>query len=55
MLRHNQPLGAGGFVVKEHWFSFEHIAAIFEAGDLGTPVSQLCRQHGVSEQGNPPA
>jgi putative transposase len=36
--------------VKKKRFSVEHIAAILKAGDLGTPVSELCRQHGISEQ-----
>ncbi len=36
--------------MKKNRFSVEHIAGILKAGDLGTPISELCRQHGVSEQ-----
>ena len=36
--------------MKKKRFSVEHIASILKAGDLGTPVSELCRQHGISEQ-----
>jgi putative transposase len=36
--------------VKKKRFSVEHIAAILKLEDLGTPVSELCRQHGISEQ-----
>ncbi len=36
--------------MKKKRFSVEHIAAILKAGDLGTPVSELWRQHGISEQ-----
>jgi putative transposase len=36
--------------VKKKRFSIEHIAGILKAGDLGTPVSELRRQHGISEQ-----
>jgi len=36
--------------VKKKRFSVDQIAAILKAGDLGTPVSELCRQHGISEQ-----
>ncbi len=36
--------------MKEKRFSVEHIAGILKAGDLGTPISELCRQHGISEQ-----
>ena len=36
--------------MKKKRFSVEHIAGILNAGDLGTAISELCRQHGVSEQ-----
>lgn len=36
--------------MKKERFSVEHIAGILKAGDLGAPVSELCRQHGISEQ-----
>ncbi len=36
--------------MKKKHFSVENIAGIFTAGDLGTPISELCRQHGISEQ-----
>ena len=49
-MRENRPCGVGCFVVKKKRFSVEHIAAILKAGDLGTPVSELWRQHGISEQ-----
>jgi putative transposase len=31
-------------------FSVEQITAILQQAALGTPVLELCRQHGVSEQ-----
>jgi putative transposase len=31
-------------------FSVEHIATILKAGNLGTEVSELWRQHGIPEQ-----
>ena len=49
-MRQNRPCGAGGFVAKKKRFSVEHIAGFLKAGDLGTPVSELCRHHGISEQ-----
>jgi putative transposase len=49
-LRQNRLYGVGGFVVKKMRFSVEHIAGILKSGDLGTPVSELCRQHGIAEQ-----
>jgi putative transposase len=28
----------------------EQIVGILKQGEMGTPVSELCRQHGISEQ-----
>ncbi len=36
--------------MKKKRFAVEHIAAILKQGELGTPVAELCRQHGISEQ-----
>jgi putative transposase len=36
--------------VKAKRFSAEHIAGILKQAELGTPVGELCRQHGISEQ-----
>jgi putative transposase len=36
--------------VKTKRFSAEHIAGILKQAKLGTPVGELCRQHGISEQ-----
>jgi putative transposase len=40
----------GGFVVKRKRFSVEQITGILKQAELGTPVRELCRVHGVSEQ-----
>ena len=40
----------GGFVVKRKRFSVETITSILKQADLGTPIADLCRTHGVSEQ-----
>jgi putative transposase len=40
----------GGFVVKKMRFSVEQITGILKQAELGTPIADLCRQHGVSEQ-----
>jgi putative transposase len=40
----------GGFVVKRKRFSVEQITGILKQAELGTPIADLCRQHGVSEQ-----
>ncbi len=40
----------GGFVVKRKRFSIEQITGILKQAELGTPVRELCRVHGVSEQ-----
>ena len=36
--------------MKRKRFSVEQITAILQQAALGTPVLELCRQHGVSEQ-----
>jgi putative transposase len=36
--------------VKKKRFTVEHIAGILKQAELGTPIGELCRQHGVSEQ-----
>ena len=36
--------------MKAKRFSAEHIVSILKQGELGTPVGELCRQHGISEQ-----
>jgi putative transposase len=36
--------------VKAKRSSAEHIAGILKQSELGTPVGELCRQHGISEQ-----
>jgi putative transposase len=36
--------------VKRKRFSVEQITAILKQAELGTPIADLCRQHGISEQ-----
>jgi putative transposase len=36
--------------VKKKRFSVEQITAILKQSELGTPIAELCRQHGISEQ-----
>lgn len=36
--------------MKKRRFSAEHIAGILKQAELGTPIAELCRQHGISEQ-----
>jgi putative transposase len=36
--------------VKKKWFTVEHIAGILKQAELGSPIAELCRQHGISEQ-----
>jgi putative transposase len=36
--------------VKKKRFSVEQISGILKQAELGTPVEELCRQHGVSQQ-----
>ena len=36
--------------MKRKRFSVEQITGILKQAELGTPVQELCRQHGVSEQ-----
>ena len=36
--------------MKRKRFSVEQITGILKHVELGTPVQELCRQHGVSEQ-----
>jgi putative transposase len=36
--------------VKKRRFSAEHIAGILKQAELGSPIAELCRQHGISEQ-----
>jgi putative transposase len=38
------------FVVKRRRFAVEQITAILKQAELGTPIAELCRQHGISEQ-----
>ena len=49
-MRQNWLQEDGGFVVKRKRFSVEQITGILKQAEMGTPVQQLCRQHGVSEQ-----
>ena len=36
--------------MKRNRFSVEQITGILKQAELGTPVQELCRRHGVSEQ-----
>lgn len=36
--------------MKKKRFTVEHIAGILKQAELGAPIAELCRQHGVSEQ-----
>jgi putative transposase len=36
--------------VKKKRFAVEQITAILKQGELGVPIAQLCREHGISEQ-----
>ena len=36
--------------MKKKRFSVEHITAILKQAELGTPIAELCRQHGIAEQ-----
>jgi putative transposase len=36
--------------VKKKRFTVEHIAGILKQAELGSPIAELCRQHGISEQ-----
>jgi len=36
--------------VKKKRFSVEQITGILKQAELGTPIAELCRQHGVSDQ-----
>jgi putative transposase len=36
--------------VKKKRFSVEQITGMLKQAELGTPIADLCRQHGVSEQ-----
>ena len=36
--------------MKRKRFSVEQITAILKQAELGTPIADLCRQHGISEQ-----
>ena len=36
--------------MKKKRFSVEQIAGILKQAELGTPIQELCRLHGVSEQ-----
>lgn len=36
--------------MKKKRFSVEQITGILKQAELGTPIADLCRQHGVSEQ-----
>ena len=50
VLRQDSVYQNGGFVVKRKRFSVEQITSILKQADLGTPIADLCRVHGVSEQ-----
>jgi putative transposase len=43
-------VSGGGFVVKRKRFSVKQITGILKQAELSTPVADLLRQHGVSEQ-----
>jgi putative transposase len=49
-LRQNEVCWDGGFAVKRKRFSIEQITGILKQAQLGTPIADLCRQHGLSEQ-----
>ncbi len=36
--------------MKRRRFSVEQITAVLKQAELGTPIADLCRQHGISEQ-----
>ena len=36
--------------MKRKRFSVEQITGILKQADIGTPIAELCRQHGISEQ-----
>jgi putative transposase len=36
--------------VKRKRFSVEQITGILKQAELGTPIAEICRAHGVSEQ-----
>jgi putative transposase len=36
--------------VKKKRFSVEQITGILKQAELGSPIAELCRQHGISEQ-----
>ena len=36
--------------MKQKRFTVEHITGILKQAELGTPIAELCRQHGISEQ-----
>jgi putative transposase len=36
--------------VRKKRFSVEQITRILKQAEIGTPIAELCRQHGVSEQ-----
>lgn len=36
--------------MKRKRFAVEQIAGILKQAELGTPIAELCRQHGISEQ-----
>ena len=36
--------------MKRKRFSVEQITGILKQAELGTPIAELCRRHGVSEQ-----
>jgi putative transposase len=50
VLRQNQVDDDGDFVVKKKRFSVEQISGILKQSELGAPIAELCRQHGISEQ-----
>jgi putative transposase len=49
-LRQNQVSRDGDFVVKKKRFTVEHITGILKQAELGSPIAELCREHGISEQ-----
>ena len=36
--------------MKRKRFSVEQITGILKQAEIGTPIAELCRQHGISEQ-----
>jgi putative transposase len=50
VLRENEARRSGGCVVKKKRFAIKQITAILKQAEVGTPVADLCRKFGISEQ-----